>query len=285
MKGAIAVVKRAFTANTVAAIEAEIAACRGEAEVRRGEANECRRVWLFATSQSEAEKIAGRRTEALRLVQRAEAELPHLEAQLAAAKAERQRKALGRHRSAIAALYPKLRRAIEEALRVQAEAIAAREAAIAELGEHTVGYNIPALAFRGILLPDLVQLWVDEQDRVWAAPRAIQPATNGDARRQGPAKAAGKAIVSASRSEAAPIVANGHAGPDAATPQPRPRRQPRRPGPPAAGELQVQLLRPGVEMPDGSQTITGDRANVPAETAKALVERGAADFVSEESHQ
>ena len=257
MKVALAVVKRALAgaADLVAATEAEIAARRREAEARGGEANECGHAWLFAASQSEAEELARRRAEALRLVQRAEAELPDLEARLAAAKAERQRQALSGHRSELAALYPKLRRAIEEAARVQVEAIAAREAAVAELGEHAVTF-IPPIAYRGLLLGDLVKLWADEQDRVWAAPRpqavaAVPPA---------PAK-----------------LCNG-SNPGPRPPAPRPARVPRRDAAPGAGQTAILFIRSGLELPDGSLAVTGDRVNLPADQAHALVLQGAADF-------
>jgi hypothetical protein len=103
-------------------------------------------------------------------IDRAAARLPGLEARLAAAKAEKQRRARTRHKSASAALWSRLRRAVEEAARVQVEVINARDAAITELGEHLVNQNLPHLAFRGLILPDLVQLWVNEMERLFSAP-------------------------------------------------------------------------------------------------------------------
>jgi hypothetical protein len=115
------------------------------------------------------------------LIESASAKLPQLEARLKAAEAERQRHTLARHIAASSNLYPKLRDAIRAAARLQAEAIALREAAIAEIGEHAATVNIPFIAFRGLLLPDLIDLWAGELDRAFATspqPRALPaPAT------------------------------------------------------------------------------------------------------------
>jgi hypothetical protein len=43
----------------------------------------------------------------------------------------------------------------------------------------------------------------------------------------------------------------------------------------------VVLLRAGVDLPGGSQSMIGDRVTLPARTALSLVENGAADFVKE----
>jgi hypothetical protein len=43
----------------------------------------------------------------------------------------------------------------------------------------------------------------------------------------------------------------------------------------------VVLLRAGVDLPGGSQSMIGDRVTLPASTAQSLVENGAADFVKE----
>ena len=94
--------------------------------------------------------------------------LPLLEARLAAARAEGQRRGLARHRKIMAALHPKLRAAVIEAGRIQQEVIAARQAACAELGEGLVNKEIPILAYRGLILPDLIQQWAAEMDRIFA---------------------------------------------------------------------------------------------------------------------
>jgi hypothetical protein len=39
------------------------------------------------------------------------------------------------------------------------------------------------------------------------------------------------------------------------------------------------FLRPGVELEDGTQSVTGDVVNVPAAMARSLLESGAADLV------
>jgi hypothetical protein len=45
----------------------------------------------------------------------------------------------------------------------------AYDGAVGDVGKALVRQNLPAVAFRkGMLLPDLVKLGTDEQDRVWA---------------------------------------------------------------------------------------------------------------------
>src|SRR5690349_19836579 len=68
-------------------------------------------------------------------IERADALIPSLEAERASALADHRREALAKHRADIAKIYPRLRGAIQAAAAVQTEAIAARQAAIAELGE------------------------------------------------------------------------------------------------------------------------------------------------------
>jgi hypothetical protein len=50
-------------------------------------------------------------------------------------------------------------------------------------------------------------------------------------------------------------------------------REPRRDGPPTAGQVHVEFLHPNVEI-DGVLTIPGDHINLAADHARALVERG-----------
>jgi hypothetical protein len=76
--------------------------------------------------------------------------------------------------------------------------------------------------------------------------------------------------------------ANGHDLPPAAAVAKR--RASRRPlTEPQVGEAAVDILRSGVEMPDGSQASTGDRFNLPSAQARTLVEHGAADYVQKET--
>ena len=96
------------------------------------------------------------------MIERDTARIPELETRVVAAKAEKQREGLARHRAAIAGFVPQLVAAVEAAAKVQVEAIRLREAAVAELGENVVAAAIPHLAFNGILLPDLVAMWRHE---------------------------------------------------------------------------------------------------------------------------
>jgi hypothetical protein len=153
--------------------------------------------------------------------------LPRLQAELAAAKARHQSEALARHWAALRQLYPEFKQAIETATALQIKAIKLRAAAEAELGASIVQRDLPILAYRGLLLPDLVKMWITEMDRLVTVPSprtcdAVSPAR----RRPSPAQ-----------QPPAPL----------AEPAPAPRYQaPRRPGddltPLAPGEVRVQVF-------------------------------------------
>src|SRR5215470_1305727 len=130
---------------------------RLRAAVEKQEAEEKRLAgeWIFAANSDAAEQIERRRREALGLAERDKARIIELEPRLAAAQAEAQRQALAKHRQIMAGLYPRLRAAIDAAAAVQMDAIRARDAAIAQLGEGIVQQHLPPLAYLGFLLPDL----------------------------------------------------------------------------------------------------------------------------------
>jgi hypothetical protein len=154
---------------------------------------------------------------------------------------------------------------IDAAAAVQGEAIAARQAAIAELGEGVVQANIPALAFMGLLLPDLVEIWGKEMDRFYAAPQ--------------PMPTPARALSPPARQP--PNLENGSVSLyQPSPPNARVRRALRCDSQAGDGERLISLLRSGVEV-GGFQTIAGDTIAVPIETAKKLVASGAADFTGE----
>ena len=170
--------------------------------------------------------------------------------------------------------YPKLRASIEAAGRVQTECIAARNAAIAELGESICSVHIPIVAFRGLLLEDLIQLWVNEQDRVHAAP-APAPAVAAVVQSRiapiptRPVGATDRRVV---EKPVAPVVAP-------VTPT-KPKRQPRRDKIAVNSKL-VVLLRSGIELPGGEQSVAGDViGTLTMEQADALLRAGAAELAS-----
>src|ERR1700736_5484523 len=109
-------------------------------------------------------------------VSRIEALLPVLSEKLTAARAAAQRSGIAKHLEIARKTYPRLRAAIEAAAAIQHEAIKTRESANAELGEGVVAQFIPHISYRGFLMADLVKLWSDEQDRVFATKTAPQPA-------------------------------------------------------------------------------------------------------------
>jgi hypothetical protein len=263
MKG-LALVKRAAGAvvDAVAEVEAEIARLAEVEAKAKGDTLRLGHEWLHCATQTAAEEIDRARVEAQRLLARCAALRPELEQRLAKAKAERQREGLQRHHRAIADFAPALIAAVEAAAAAQVEAIALREAAVRELGEGLVAANIPHLAFRGLLLPDLVQIWARELRRSFEPPSA-QPAPAG------------------------PAKANGHARPAPTPAPPTPRRPPRADPPPQSDDQRsVVFLRAGVELDGGTpnggtqRSIIGDQCTMPTEIARRHVLAGNADYLS-----
>jgi hypothetical protein len=256
---ALPLVKRAAATvvDAIAEVEAELAALRAEAETARAQAQTLASEWLTAGSQAAAEEIARQRAEAERVAARAEARIPELEQRRAAAVAERQRDRLKHHYAAIAGYAPTLIAAVRDAATAQAEAISLREAAVRELGEGIVAANIPHLAFRGLLLPDLVSSWIDLVERIFNPPTPSTPR---------PVAVPPRAKASLAKP---PIGA-------ALAPPARPPRVD--PAPEHPDQCSVVLLRANVELGDGTLSVVGDRCTMMADQARDLVVRGAAEY-------
>jgi hypothetical protein len=249
--------------DQVAEAEAALRAARAEIETSRAQAHELDLAWLMASTQEAAEEIARRRAELVRVADRGEQLIPQLEGQLVAAKAEKQRQGLARHHAAIAAFVPELISAVERAAAVQVQAISLRQQAERELGEGIVAAHIPHLAFAGLPLPDLVQMWRSEIERIFAPPAAAPP----------------RPVAVPAPRPSAPKRAI------ALPPEPRPVRPLRRDPPPNDGERALFFVRSGAELPDGSSAAVGDIVNMPAAQAEILVRSGPADFAPKPAEQ
>lgn len=248
-----------------AAIAADLARLKAASATATAEAERLGAARIAATDFDEAERLARAAERQRWLAERAANAIPALEARLAAATAEQQREVIARHFEERRRLYTKLRLAIEAAAVVQGEVIEADKRAVAELGEGTVRMNIPAIAYRGLILPDLIKMWADNLDRAFAGPR----------RR---AAAAPRAVPPAPKAAARPVE-------KPAAPKPKSPRAPRHDAPPDDGQVAVFILRNGVELPDGFQCAAGDTVNVPAELGRDLVRSGAADFTATPSEE
>jgi hypothetical protein len=175
MKAFLLLEPPAAAVDAVGAAEAELARVRAEIELAKAEAQQLGRAWLTATTQEAAEAIERQRLEFERVAKRGEQQIPQIEAQRNAAKAEKQREGLARHRAAIAAFVPEFIAAVEAASQAQVQAIKLREAAIAELGESAAQRELPAVAFLGLLLPDIVSDWSRSLLCMFAPPAAAAP--------------------------------------------------------------------------------------------------------------
>jgi hypothetical protein len=246
--------------DLLAAAERELAELRAGIEQHQAAAQRLAADWLHAASQDAAEQFDRQRREALRCVERDTARVPEFEARVVSATAEKRRHGLARHRAAIAAFVPKLVAAVEAAAQQQVAAVKLREAAVAELGESIVAGNIPHLAFNGILLPDLVAIWRHEVERMFNPPAAAAPRP--------------VAVRAPKAAGAKPVIA---------PPAPRPTRAPRRDAPPEdPSQVQIHMLRNGVDLGDGTQSVVGDELTMMADQGRLLVLRGCADYLPKE---
>jgi hypothetical protein len=293
-------------ADGAAVLDRELGALRADIAARRAEADQLEHDWLRASDQAEAEAIAARRRELLRTVKRDSGRIPELEAQLAAAKAAALRARLAHHRQAVAALVAPLARALEAAAEANATIIAARAAAVAELGEAVVAANIPQAVYGGLVLPDLVAAFVREQQQIWAAawvppPPPPVPVPSKPLRPGEPPPPTGVQYQGLALPSSGPVLEPSQFPPGIETPEaarrrealerappppavaapPRSRRAPRKDPAPAAdsGNRLIRILRPGVTHIDGTQCAINDEIALPADLAIQLCRSGAADIV------
>ena len=281
--------------DEIAELEELIAAERrkgaeASAELERLD-EERRRAPDFESARAVDEAIARCRWQ----MEHADALLPELGRQLSVLKAQRQAAAAVRHHKAAERVFRKLRVAIDAAAAVQLEAIAARNAAIADLGEGGAA-RIPAVAYMGFLLPDLVAVWATDLERAFSGPppkpKPVPPSPATIEKslahfRQRERTRENQFIVE-SLEEQLRQAAPERAGPrainpalnDTSQPVPRPKREPRRDTQAGKGERLVQILRTGVDVA-GYQAGLGDVLSVPIAVAEGLVRGGAAEFEKE----
>lgn len=261
----LAVVRRLMPgkAEDIAGLQQEIERLKAEGAAACAEIEQLEQLRALAPSYDAA--VAGdERCKQLRwTVDHANAVLPELEARLAQAMAARHQAAITRHRAIGAQVYRQLRAALVEAGKAQTLAVQARADAIAELGEGQAQQHLPVVAFMGLLMPDLLQLYFAEMDRVMAPQPKPKPL--GAAPRSVPVPKPRMIEISA----AAPV---------------RAVRARRADGPPqSVGERRIVALKSGVELGDGKPALAiGDVATVAAATAERLALSGSCDYTLEE---
>jgi hypothetical protein len=113
-----------------------------------------------------------------RLIARAETRLEKLNLaeaplreRLTAAKGVAKKKAVERHFESMAGAYKQLRDAALAAEAAQVALMAARDAAVREVGEHAIS-SFPIFAYGGLLGHGMVQAWAADNDRILEAARA-----------------------------------------------------------------------------------------------------------------
>ena len=104
-------------------------------------------------------------------------------------------------------------------------------------------------------------MWRRDVERMFAPPAAAPP-----------------------RAVPAPAKAAAPKPPIAAPPPPRPARPPRRDPPPQdPDQVAITMLRAGVELGDGTQSVVGDHCTMMVDQARLLILRGAADYAQQGS--
>jgi hypothetical protein len=263
MASPLKIVKAMLKRETAADLERQIGALKSEASEASAEIDRLTRERLLAANYDDAREIDDRMRRPAWICEHAAALLPDLEQRLAAVRVADQAAAIARHKGRLLELYPRLKAAILAAVDAQELVIAARREAVQELGEGPVSIHLPQIVFQGFLARDLVvDIWQRENDRLIAdlarKPQRVVPPP------------AVVAPVKPKMITATPAVA---------APAPRPPRARREAELPADGYAQIIFLRSGVDLGDGELSITGDKVNLPAAAARALVQSGAADYV------
>jgi hypothetical protein len=173
--GAISTMRKlAGIGDDAAALAAELRAARTEGARALDEAERLEAARLTAATFAAAEDLERQAAAARWRADKAAAGLPDLEARLATVQAKERAEALERHRQRQRTVYGKLRVALLAAADAQMEAISADKDACRELGEHVARSHLPPVAFRGFLFPDLVGIWIVENDRQFAAQKPAQ---------------------------------------------------------------------------------------------------------------
>ena len=118
----------------------------------------------------------------------------------------------------------------------------------------------------GLILPDLVEIWGTEMDRVYAAPHAIAAPA--------PARVPSTSAAPRATGRTGPVSLN-----EPPPPNTRVSRPLRRDTDAGEGERLIAFMRSGVEI-GAFHTLAGDVLAVRTEIARDLVKAGAADYAT-----
>jgi hypothetical protein len=262
--GVVSMIKTAVgAADNIGDLVGQLYAVRAKGVAASEELARLEQAKLDAESFDEAKSIEERVARVRWECEHLAALLPQLEQRLAIAKNARQKAAIARHAAANRRLWPKLRRAISDAVDAQEELIRMRADATAEIGEHACTLHLPVAAFAGFLHREHFECWTRELDRVMAEPAPVNPV---------PVAVAKPASTKTAAKPVAPV-------PPAEPAKPAKLREPRRDKVAINGKL-VRILRAGIELPDGTQGYVGDEVALSDAVARELVRNGGGDFVS-----
>jgi hypothetical protein len=270
--------KRTVAMADAASLAAEIAKVRADIADANREAEASKAASLQATSFEDAEELGRKCAAAQWRAARSAEKLPDLQAKHAAVVAVDRAEAVRRHLDRRAAAYQKLKVAIIAASDLQAEALALDAEACREVGEHIARMNIPVVVYRGLLFPDLVQMWAAHTDRAFefalgrkALAPVMAPAPSlrrieaGQAPEQKPA---------APTAQPAPMpnIAPGSR-------RTRARALMKDQEPLEAGQVRIMVVHPGFPLPSGDPGASGDVLRMPADLAHAAARSGAVEIL------
>jgi hypothetical protein len=259
---------------------------RALAEVRASGAAACSRIDELEALRQEAttyaeSKASDAQLEEARWNQRhAAAELPKIEARLAAAKDAWRRSRVAYHQANLKSEWPRLQRAINEAVVAQEAVQAAYDEACRDIGGLAQTY-VPNPIYNGFLRRDFVAIWLQHNERLFAGTmpkppelmRASAPLAPSPPR---PASPSPPVIV-----RKPPVDSLQHPV-RADEVQHNPPQRPRRPDDLLAlqpGEVRARVLRPGYPDTSGQQCDGQQVIRLPEATAAAALKAGAIEII------
>jgi hypothetical protein len=246
--------------NEIEKSQAEVQRLRDDGLAALREAERLEATKLEADSYEAVEQINREIAKQQWLANKAATQLPPAEARLAAAKAKAQKEAIARHQAERRRLWARFKPALLELARLQAEGVAADQAACAELGEHVARAHLPPVVYGGFLYPDLVATYVAHNDAIFAAPAPKAPP----------------------QPQVKPATPRATVAPKQAPPRRDVMTAPPRPDdpPPGPNEVQVRVVIAGYPDATGGHSQRGRLINLAPDAAEIAVKNGKVEFVT-----
>lgn len=275
-------IKNLVAGDEVDAIKARLESIRSEGAVATAELERLEAINLDAASYEESRKLEQNIEKQKWLIDRALKKIPELKADLETALSKQREQLFERSVAELGAIYRRLRVALEEAARIQEEAIKAHEASVAAFNSRHFDLRqpqlqLPRVVFFGFLTRQHLGIWTQEMDRTFDAKTKLP--------------AAPKKVASPPRPQSRPDSRNAMT-PRAVSLNEQPARTlTRAPNPDdmtplSAGQVRVRVLRAGYAPTDDSpQCDRGQVVRMNREAAERAAIAGAVEIIEEKSAQ